>query len=164
MKLSGKNVLRCIYSLKLTLKLTNIPLPPSLDQSLRGAVTMQRKAPEVWLGWSMVYAFLVHTLNPGPCRVLFSSVFVHEHIVSILSSILAWFKFILSRIRAVINSTGESAGLIENIGLDSSNCLCTSSAQPTQIGWASRFITCCTQFKMRVIFNWNFIVKMAAIQ
>lgn len=26
----------------------------------------------------MVYAFILHTLSPGPCRVLFSSVFVHE--------------------------------------------------------------------------------------
>ncbi|XP_031555267.1 AP-5 complex subunit sigma-1-like [Actinia tenebrosa] len=26
----------------------------------------------------MVYAFILHTLRPGPCRVLFSQVFVHE--------------------------------------------------------------------------------------
>lgn len=26
----------------------------------------------------MVYGFLIHSLSPGPCRVLFSSTFVHE--------------------------------------------------------------------------------------
>lgn len=26
----------------------------------------------------MVYAFLIHTLTPGPCRLLYSSVFVHD--------------------------------------------------------------------------------------
>ena len=33
----------------------------------------------------MVYAFVVHTLNPGPCRVLYSSVFIHEQVASIVS-------------------------------------------------------------------------------
>ena len=29
----------------------------------------------------MVYGFLIHSLSPGPCRVLFSSTFVHEALV-----------------------------------------------------------------------------------
>ena len=30
----------------------------------------------------MVYAFLIHSLAPGPCRILYCSVFTHDSLVS----------------------------------------------------------------------------------
>ena len=36
----------------------------------------------------MVYAFLIHSLAPGPCRVLYSLVFVHDPLVSSLLALL----------------------------------------------------------------------------
>ncbi|XP_027055129.1 AP-5 complex subunit sigma-1-like [Pocillopora damicornis] len=50
----------------------------------------------------MVYALIIHTLVPGPCRLLYSSVFVHEPEVSTAQSLQEYCQIILQPSEAIL--------------------------------------------------------------
>lgn len=56
---------------------------------------------------TMVYAFLIHTLTPGPCRLLYSSVFVHEPTVSITNTMCTCSLHVMYRIKGLICGGGD---------------------------------------------------------